>query len=78
MKLGIWLEYIEFVLFEEGYCIGIVEVVEYLGVDIFFYVVFDGFDIIFVWISGVDKVDEGFWIGLKFDELRMYFFDVDG
>jgi multiple sugar transport system ATP-binding protein len=78
VKLGIRPEHMEVVSPDEGHCTGTVEVAEYLGADTFLYVALDGLETVLVRISGADDVSEGTRVGLKFDEPRMHFFDVDG
>lgn len=78
IKLGIRPEHINACEADSGNCSGTIEVVEYLGADIFLFVDCGPLGVINVRVEGSKSYSVGKQIGLDFDHQRLHFFGEDG
>ena len=78
VSLGIRPEHIKISETETANCTGIVEVVEYLGADIYLFVACGDAGNISVRVEGSTHVTKGQQIGLQFPETYLHFFNSSG
>jgi len=76
--LGIRPEHIGLGAAGTGHCDGVVEVVEYLGADIFVFINCGPLGVINMRMSGTENYEVGQSVGLAFQPEHLHFFDADG
>ena len=77
-KLGIRSEDVRLCEPAEAHCRGLVEMVEYLGADVFAYVECGASGVVSVRVSPDTAVAVGDRVGLRFAPEKVHFFDADG